>query len=659
MVLNLHAALEQRGLGPEALGVIDNLLAHESAVPAEVPSLVRELLARPAAAADAAALFARSVPPALAGFAAHRSSGESFEQALAGYVARVAEAQTLLRSATPAIDGAALSRQLRAGGLPADALSGLKVDAVRLAEANRLFIEATRDFTAALRIARIPEAARFATRIGSVSIGSRGDDVHGPDAALIIDPGGNDVYVRAPANDRVALVFDLAGNDRYSGSDLAVRALAALVDFGGDDRYAMQGPGLGAAVAGASLLVDMAGNDVYEAHIFGLGAAAHGIGALIDEEGDEQYRVHAWGQGFALAGGLGLLWDGRGDDRYPADGLADPFDRGGALSGAQGATFGYRTALAGGVGILRDSGGNDRYEAQMFAQGTGYYYGLGLLWDEAGNETYRAVRYAQGNGVHQAVGVLRDASGNDHYQLSFGVGQGMGLDLAVGVLVDGAGDDRYAAGVLAQGTATANGVGILEDLVGRDRYESGADARAWGHAEWSRGLPSLGFLFHHASAVFIRNGETASPPGKREVVHEPEAQVQCPADLGLERRLTHAFAQAMAQLRRDDFDQVLAYAGAVYCAMRAADLSLEAGRLLGEALPPQLAIAIARALRERPPPAEQLKEVRAALSGHPSCAVRAVALEIWPEPAAAQAALASSCWRLQAAGRRIRGQTPN
>jgi hypothetical protein len=656
MVLNLHAALEQRGLGPEALGVIGNLLAHESAAaPPAVPPLVPDLLARPWAAADAATLFARSVPSVLAGFAAHRASDKSFEQALASYVARVGEAQKLLREATHAIDGAALSRQLGADGLPADALSGMKVNGVRLEEANRLFLEATREFAAALRIVPVPQTTRFATAIGAVSIGSRGDDVHGPEAALIIDPGGNDVYVRSAAHDRVALVFDLAGNDRYSGSDLAVRAFAALVDFGGDDRYAMQGPGLAAAIAGASLLVDLAGNDVYEAHIFGLGAAAYGMGALIDEEGDDRYSVHAWGEGFALAGGLGLLWDRRGDDRYTAAGLADPFGRGGALSGAQGATFGYRTALGGGVGILRDGGGNDRYEAQMFAQGTGYYYGLGMLWDEAGDDDYRAVRYAQGNGVHQAVGVLRDTSGNDSYELAFGVGQGMGLDLAVGVLADGAGDDRYQAGLLAQGSATANGIGILEDLAGRDRFETGADARTWGHAEWSRGLPSLGFLFHHASAVFVRDGKTTSAPARRSVVHEPEAERRCPADPALERRLTQGFAQTMAQLRRDDFDQVLAYAGALYCALRASDLSKDLVRLLGdEVVPPQIGVAIAHALKER-----ASSTVTAALRRHPSCGVRAVALETWPDPVAAEAALASSCWRLQSVAKRIRGQTPN
>ena len=92
--------------------------------------------------------------------------------------------------------------------------------------------------------------------------------------------------------------------------------------------------------------------------------------------------------------------------------------RGGGVSMAQGAAYGYRTSLAGGIGILRDDAGNDSYTAEMFAQGVGYYYGIGLLWDRGGNDKYQAVRYAQGNGVHEAVGVLRDEQGGAHYEVT-------------------------------------------------------------------------------------------------------------------------------------------------------------------------------------------------------------------------------------------------
>ena len=124
--------------------------------------------------------------------------------------------------------------------------------------------------------------------------------------------------------------------------------------------------------------------------------------------------------------------------------MPDPFARGAGLSGAQGAAFGCRGAIAGGVGILRDDGGDDLYDAQMFAQGVGYYYGLGILWDRGGADRYQAFRYAQGNAAHQAVGVLSDEAGDDHYTAD-GYAQGMGLDVAVGVLVDARGNDAYRA----------------------------------------------------------------------------------------------------------------------------------------------------------------------------------------------------------------------
>jgi len=89
-----------------------------------------------------------------------------------------------------------------------------------------------------------------------------------------------------------------------------------------------------------------------------------------------------------MTGGVGLLWDRGGDDSYAAAGLVDAYDRGGGVSMAQGAATGLRTMLGGGAGILRDDSGNDHYEAQMFAQGTGYYYGVGLLWDRGGADHY-------------------------------------------------------------------------------------------------------------------------------------------------------------------------------------------------------------------------------------------------------------------------------
>ena len=493
---------------------------------------MRELLARPAALLDARGLFEHAVPHPL------RQLADQLAQPVAGldrepvplrplidaYVAGVAAAQAELQQALggATLDPASLLDEVKED-LPVQAMQALapEVDEAALGRAAALFLAATAKFTRALREAgprlQVPAATRFDSLIGPVVIGSAGDDRHEADAALIVDPGGNDEYRRAPVTGgRAALVFDLAGNDRYEGPDVAIHALSAIVDFAGDDRYLAGGPGLAAAVAGVSLLFDLAGDDRYEGLNFSQGAAVFGLGALIDFAGDDRYRVAAGGQGYALAGGVGLLWDRAGADRYFAAGLKDAYDRGGRISMAQGAAYGPRQApKGGGFGILRDDSGDDHYEAEMFAQGAGYYFSLGLLWDRAGDDRYSAVRYAQGNGTHQALGLLADDAGDDRYALSVGVGQGMGLDLAVGMLVDQDGSNEYSGPALVQGAATANGLGVLLAGGRRNLFRApGSDTRTWGRTpDGERCLPTSGILlYEERAAVFERNGKPFTPP---------------------------------------------------------------------------------------------------------------------------------------------------
>ena len=649
----IAALLTAGGLGPDALQVIDNAVRHEGPPPPHAPAVVRELFARPLDAQDAAALFRRAIPPELidAVETPAQPAPQPFAEALSRYIEELAVAQRLLRDATAKapVDDAAIVRRLDEGLLSADQLLGVAaaVERVQLLRANAMFVEATVRFARAARAATdFPaQAARFDSAIGIVSIGSLGNDRHGPDAALIVDPGGDDVYERAPATGgAVSVIVDLGGNDRYTGSDVAVRALSAIVDFSGDDRYEMTS-GLGAAIAGVSLLVDVEGNDSYKTRYFGQGAAAFGLGALVDLAGDDDYTIGAWGQGFGAAGGVGLLWDRDGDDRYAAAGESDPFERGGRLSGAQGAGFGYRSMLGGGIGILRDERGNDVYQAEMFAQGIGYYYGVGLLWDGGGDDRYLALRYAQGSAAHEAVGVLRDESGNDRYELSFGVGQGMGLDLALGVLFDGGGDDDYRAALLAQGTATANGIGLLADSGGVNRWEigepGGDNPRAWGHAEWFAGLPSIGLLlYEERDARFVRAGRALPrPPAPRRVSERRATPQDC------ERLPLEKLREGIAALRRDHFDAVLALGEALRCSIAAAEPG-EAAAIWAELealLKKDPATPLARSMAGAP------ENLRRMLEAHPSCDVRALALRTRPTEQAARAALHSSCWRLQAA----------
>jgi hypothetical protein len=620
--------------------VVDNTLRHEAPPPRTAPPIVRELLARPHEALDAAAIFDRLVPRPLldAAAPAPAPAAQPFARLLAAYVAELAVAreELLIATGNAPIDEAALRADLEKHGHPsADRLLQVAaaVDLDGLAVANERFIAATLRFARAVSVATdVPtETTRIETAVGTIVIGSRGDDVH----------------ELAPAtNGAISVVIDLGGNDTYRGADFALRGFSAIVDLAGNDRYEMSGPGLGAAVAGAALVLDLGGDDSYRAP-HGQGMAAFGIGALLDLGGNDRYDLDAWGQGFGLAGGLGLLWDAAGNDAYTARGPADTYNRGGGLSGAQGAAMGPRTLLPNGIDILRDDAGDDAYVAEMFAQGTGYYYGLGLLWDRAGDDRYQAVRYAQGNGVHEAVGVLRDEQGNDRYNLSFGVGQGMGLDLALGVLVDAGGDDHYVAGALAQATATANGIGVLHDAAGADRYEIAGGDRQWGHAQWLHGLPSVGVFVHDAArASFVAEGKPlAAPPPPRKAA-ESDADGPCPTGISVA-------PEEIAQLRRDHFDAVYMLGGRVVCALadpkqaQALWAALDAELSREPATP--LGSWIALALRRSPPPPPLDRALLERLDAHPYCSVRAAALVAAPRADVARRALGSTCYRLQAA----------
>ncbi|HUQ75219.1 MAG TPA: hypothetical protein VM183_10865 [Burkholderiales bacterium] len=641
----VQSVLDARGLGKDVLGIISNVLGHEGRPPPRVPAIVDRVLRDPLAGSDAQAIFDATVPADLWQFAVVAGTASDFNTVLDRYIAALAEAQAELMAAVAPFDEDGLLREL-GEGVPPPYLVALHtaVDLERLSSARAIFVAATARFVSELRspAVRFPPAQSFDSAIGRVVIGSGGADQHASGAALIIDPGGDDVYERAPARGgAISVVIDLGGHDRYTGSDVAVHALSAIVDVAGNDRYTTGDAGLAAAIAGVSLLIDLDGDDHYEAGILGQGAAVFGWAALIDGAGNDRYNVKAFGQGYAGTAGVGLLWDRAGNDVYIGAGLPDPFQREGGIGFTQGAAWGLRDGLGGGIGILRDDAGDDRYDGQMFAQGAGYYYAFGLLWDRGGNDEYSAVRYAQGNGTHQAAALLHDESGNDRYSLAGGVGQGMGLDLAVGVLIDGAGDDSYRSNYVAQGSGTANGFGLLADEAGTNTWEMGADPRSWGHAQWLRGLPTVGVLLHDPSrASFSRTTvpTLAAYASKHEIEPSPECK---PSD---------AVRAVIADPARNLGNEALP------CALELAtpeeatqfwtafDVALE---LPGAPFLRPITVALQR----RAGPPALMQRLGALLQSHPHCAPRALWAQTWASESEARAVLDSPCWRLQAAAR--------
>jgi len=341
--------------------------------------------------------------------------------------------------------------------------------------------------------------ATFMTPFGRVTIGSTGDDVYDEPHALIVDPGGNDIYRGCAGvstdNCVVSVSIDLAGNDVYEGaSGAGNRGIGILIDVMGNDRYDGAEVTQGAGVGGVGILVDQEGDDSYVSTFGGQGFGLYGAGILIDQAGEDTYASELLAQGAAGPGGVGVLVDRAGSDHYLADGRYKDFRENGvyARSMSQGFSYGLQTEASGGLGILVDLAGHDRYEAGYFAQGASFWAGTGILYDNGGDDAYAARRYAQGCGLHLSAGLLVDQSGNDVYSL-WAVGQGTGHDLALGVLTDKTGNDRYQVSWMGQGVGSGNGKGILIDGAGDDAYVA-EQPTAQGYGDVSREFGSIGIL---------------------------------------------------------------------------------------------------------------------------------------------------------------------
>jgi len=348
---------------------------------------------------------------------------------------------------------------------------------------------------------------KIKTPDGVVLIYGRGDDTHAADeaAALVIDLGGSDTYLRGASanaleNRYVQIVIDLGGDDRYVGrNDFsfggALGGVAIQWDGGGNDLYQAGHCSLGAGILGTGVLIDEGGDDVFRAKDFCEGAGAFGIGVLLKKGGNDLYHADLFGQGFASTWGCGVLADLGGNDTYNAGGehLHAPLFRDRFQSLSQGFAIGGRPSASGGVGVLVDVKGNDRYVADIYAQGSSYWYSLGLLIDDDGHDTYVAGQYSCGAGIHLSAGMLLDRAGNDSYHCLNGVGVGGAHDFAVGFLVDRGGDDYYSGSGGSQGGALTNSVAMLIDNGGNDGY-CAVRKGSQGVATPARGTGGIGLL---------------------------------------------------------------------------------------------------------------------------------------------------------------------
>lgn len=353
-----------------------------------------------------------------------------------------------------------------------------------------------------------------------VDTSGRNNRHHLKDSLLVLDVGGDDEYEFLERGDThaISVLLDHRGNDRYAtaapGADPSSATLGygILWDTEGDDRYQGTQQAQASALFGAALLVDGGGSNRFVASSRSQAHAIGGVAVLVSAGGDDEFTAQTYSQATGGPGGVAVLVDTGGNDRYRLTNV--PLVRPSAqlpdrnTSMGQGAGYGMRgvfldgRSTAGGIGMLVDLAGNDRYDAQVFAQGVGYYEGLGMLLDDGGNDRYESAWYAMGAGVHYAAGIFLDRGvGSDVYRSTHEMALGSGNDLSVGVFVDEGGDDEYTVGQLSLGHAHANSTGIFVDAAGNDRYTvMSATCRALGVAylhEWGNAretLPNLGLF---------------------------------------------------------------------------------------------------------------------------------------------------------------------
>jgi hypothetical protein len=304
---------------------------------------------------------------------------------------------------------------------------------------------------------------------GALCIGTSGPDVWEQDVQILLDPGGDDVYLNNAGGVLYQPGFESTGGCAFGGGttgrarpNLACTSAPSTVcsydtlnrASGREDLPVVGVPGHDDpdAPSGGQGTDGSCGSDrrrqaaIDAALAVGDDADARGIALLVDAGGSDTYTV-PWTHDDPL---FDLI-----EDCFPGE--SDKVNTNRDL---------FQGSALGGIGLLWDDGaGNDVYRGRLNAQGTGHVGGVGMLVTSgSGDATFWADRLAQGNGIGGGVGVLVNAKDGEHtylldppvvYRNEFGpsgracaqegrAGQGQGGFGGVGVLWNAnAGDAVY------------------------------------------------------------------------------------------------------------------------------------------------------------------------------------------------------------------------
>jgi len=353
------------------------------------------------------------------------------------------------------------------------------------------------------------ESCILDTRIGRVGIfGAQSDTIAGA-FSLVIDLGGDDLYlgnIASPSAESgaISVVLDFAGNDTYQSTDghllQACLGIAILYDLAGNDQYVSEQAGIASACYGTALLKDWCGDDIYlSSSAFSQGAAHVGVGLLLDLEGDDEYHSSGSSQAYGGSLGVGLLLDLTGSDGYNQNQEPASFVQGAGRG--RWAEAGDGHSLGGGLGIFIEAGGADHYEAESFSQGASYFTGTGLFFELGGDDHYQALSHSQGYAAHFALAGFFEMEGDDRYNSRSNFGKitqvlGGGRDQSAGWFIEEQGNDMYHLGNRSGGIGDLNGVGILWDRKGVDSY-------TWHQNRVNARAPSLGYTIPLAEGMAL------------------------------------------------------------------------------------------------------------------------------------------------------------
>jgi hypothetical protein len=210
--------------------------------------------------------------------------------------------------------------------------------------------------------------------------------------SFILDLKGGDTHKKQLADDGVAMIFDLDGNDKYFDSPISYNGINIVYDLMGNDEYF--GNVASAYNTGISVLLDSDGNDIYMGGNYTQSYSNEGTSILVDIVGYDIYNASSYSQACSEEG-IAILVDILGNDAFFAVDNSQAYANG-------------RSKRS--MSILANLQGDDIYKAKDFSQGFGEKFGFAILLDILGEDVYNAQQFSQASSSF-GMATLLDADG--------------------------------------------------------------------------------------------------------------------------------------------------------------------------------------------------------------------------------------------------------